>query len=300
MGKRQLTLQERLEQARSHHGDKYDYSFWPPVVTANTKVWSYCPAHGLWEHKVINMCVGGKGCPKCGGTQAYTLDERKEQAGEKHNYKYDYSLWQEGIRATSRVDIICPEHGVFNQKLADHINCGARCPKCADTRVSRENRIKHARLVHGDTYDYSLLPEIVNYKTSYKIICKTHGVFEQSLNNHLKGEHGCPTCTKTGFNPSEPAYLYFLRSEEGLVKVGITKDYKFRIKRLRNKTPFKFDPLAVFYHELGSETFKIESIIKNANNSAKLTGFDGATEWLHLKDLDVLHFPELLGFKRVL
>lgn len=48
--------------------------------------------------------------------------------------------------------------------------------------------------VHGDKYDYSLV-EYVNYNTKIKIICKEHGVFEQSVGHHLSG-CGCPFCSK--------------------------------------------------------------------------------------------------------
>ena len=43
------------------------------------------------------------------------------------------------------------------------------------------------RKVHGDKYDYSLV-EYKSVKDKVKIICKEHGVFEQSPNKHLKGQ----------------------------------------------------------------------------------------------------------------
>ena len=44
--------------------------------------------------------------------------------------------------------------------------------------------IEKALKVHGDIYDYSR----VNYKnmiTKVKIVCKKHGEFEQTPNNHI-------------------------------------------------------------------------------------------------------------------
>ena len=50
--------------------------------------------------------------------------------------------------------------------------------------------IEKAIKVHGDTYDYSLV-EYKDFKTKVKIICKVHGVFEQShiLSNKKKFQH---------------------------------------------------------------------------------------------------------------
>ena len=47
--------------------------------------------------------------------------------------------------------------------------------------------------VHGDRYDYSEV-EYVNTHTKLRIICKVHGLFEQSSSNHLAGK-GCGQCS---------------------------------------------------------------------------------------------------------
>ncbi len=47
--------------------------------------------------------------------------------------------------------------------------------------------------VHGDKYDYSRV-EYVNTRTKVKIICKTHGEFEQKPLKHLSGQ-GCLKCS---------------------------------------------------------------------------------------------------------
>ena len=57
---------------------------------------------------------------------------------------------------------------------------------------SNEQFIEDAKKVHGDKYDYSK----VDYKGSFekiKIICKEHGMFEQTPHTHLRGG-GCPKC----------------------------------------------------------------------------------------------------------
>lgn len=54
--------------------------------------------------------------------------------------------------------------------------------------------IARAILIHGNTYDYSLV-EYQNAKTKVQIICKkpTHGVFSQAPRTHLEGS-GCRKC----------------------------------------------------------------------------------------------------------
>ena len=55
--------------------------------------------------------------------------------------------------------------------------------------------LEKAHIIHGDRYDYSL----VDYQGSKKkvvIICKIHGEFSQTPDNHVSGKANCPVCAK--------------------------------------------------------------------------------------------------------
>ena len=62
-------------------------------------------------------------------------------------------------------------------------------------RKYQEKFIEKANLIHGDKYDYSLV-EYVNAKTKVCIICKKHGEFWQTPDNHTHKIRpaGCPKC----------------------------------------------------------------------------------------------------------
>lgn len=53
--------------------------------------------------------------------------------------------------------------------------------------------IDKAKKIHGDLYDYSMV-YYKNNKTKVKILCSTHGVFEQAPANHTNQKQGCPKC----------------------------------------------------------------------------------------------------------
>lgn len=52
--------------------------------------------------------------------------------------------------------------------------------------------ILKAKLAHGDLYDYSLT-KYINSRTGVDVICKKHGIFNQSPRSHIRGHH-CPRC----------------------------------------------------------------------------------------------------------
>lgn len=60
-------------------------------------------------------------------------------------------------------------------------------------RLTTEEWVKKARKVHGDRYDYSLVV-YTGSKKKVKIICREHGVFECTPNNHVSNKSGCPKC----------------------------------------------------------------------------------------------------------
>ena len=120
-----------------------------------------------------------------------TTEDFIENARKVHSDKYDYSLTNY-ISAKTKVKIICPVHGVFEQTPCGHLS-GRGCKKCSGkNKLTTEEFIDQARKVHGDKYDYSLV-NYVNCRTKVKIICPIHGVFEQTPQSHLKG-NGCKYC----------------------------------------------------------------------------------------------------------
>lgn len=111
------------------------------------------------------------------------------------NYSYTKTNF---INQHFNVIITCPIHGDFLVEPANALYHHSGCPLCKNKKISKnktsstENFIKKAKNIHGDEYDYSLV-KYINNKTKVKIICKEHGVFEQTPNNHLRG-CGCPSC----------------------------------------------------------------------------------------------------------
>lgn len=118
------------------------------------------------------------------------------KAREKHGDKYDYSKVSY-VNSSTKVTIICPKHGEFEQTPENHLS-GQGCPKCANDltadrcRMTTEEFINKAREIHGNKYDYSKV-EYINSQSKVCIICPEHGEFWQTPHGHLKG-CGCNKC----------------------------------------------------------------------------------------------------------
>ncbi|MEM9403215.1 MAG: hypothetical protein AAGA44_12105 [Pseudomonadota bacterium] len=210
-----------IERARAVHGSRYDYSE-TDYVDSTTNVVIICSEHGPFEQRPAGH-LAGKGCPACGGTQKLTRDRFLKKAREIHGEKYDYTKVRL-VNVTTPVTIVCKEHGDFEQTPAKHL-LGRGCQKCGGSMLlSTDEFIAKAIVVHGDRYDYSE-SSYAKATEDVTILCPEHGAFEQRASHHLSGV-GCPMCANTGFDPNEPATLYYLAitTDDGDVryKIGIT------------------------------------------------------------------------------
>ena len=186
---RRLTKEQFVEKAKAVHGDKYDYSK-VEYINANTKVCIICHEHGeFWQRPKDHM--KGHGCDDCGGTKELTTDIFIKKAKTIHGEKYNYSNVRY-VNSTTKVQIICPTHGFFEQAPYSHLN-GNGCPDCGgNTRIDTDVFIKKSKSIHGDKYDYSLVKYTGIFNT-VKIKCPAHGIFEQQAGLHLRG-YGCKKC----------------------------------------------------------------------------------------------------------
>lgn len=112
-------------------------------------------------------------------TKRLTTEEFIERCKKIHKGKdYDYSLVDYKNNST-KIQIICQEHGVFEKLPANIFSRKEGCPFCKGViKVDTELFIERCEKIHNNFYDYSR----VNY-----------------INNSTNVEIGCPTCGKFFF-----------------------------------------------------------------------------------------------------
>ena len=231
IGCEKCTKQKKyLNKFQQKHENKYDYSLFI-YERLNKKIKIICPVHGIFEQYTFNHSVGD-GCPRC-ANKNITTEIFIKKSNEIHNNKYDYSL-VEYVNTYTKVTIICPEHGGFEQTPNAHTNSqkSQGCPMCKydKHRLKIEDFISRSNEIHENKYDYSLV-EYKDNTTKVKIICKEHGVFEQTPKNHLKTQ-GCPICSE-----SKGEYKVRMYLEKNNIKYII----RYTFKDCRNIYTLPFD-----------------------------------------------------------
>lgn len=216
---RRDTTEIFIEKSKSLYGEQFDYSE-TVYVNSRTPLKLICKQHGeiiILPHTHLHQY----GCPLCNQEKNKKKKEEKRKSQiinikknieEKnkifseeffknvkkiHNEKYSYP---EQIISSlkSKITVICPIHGVFEQIAGNHKR-GCGCPSCAREnlkerfRMSQEEFIKRASEIHNGKYDYTKV-RYVNNHTPITIVCPTHGEFVQMPSMHLNERQGCPLC----------------------------------------------------------------------------------------------------------
>lgn len=198
--KRTMGFEEFLIKANNKHGSKYTY-FVETYRNSQSKVTISCPIHGEFTQQA-NAHLRGQGCPKCGDIRIGDLcrlsyNEFITRAKAIHGNKYDLSKI-EYRKQSSKITVICKEHGPFYPQAGNFISRASGCPECGKISVGLKTRkpsdyyMRKAIDVHGKKYTY-LGIEYSDTKAYLKISCPEHGEFIQLAQDHIRGV-GCQKC----------------------------------------------------------------------------------------------------------
>lgn len=201
--------QEKIEEAIKGKNIEIDYSTYKGM---GEQITAYCHnvddkgvEHGVFYPKIENL-VNGHGCKKCGFERAANFhrtdfNEFMEKMKVIHP-KLDFSLVKPFKNVDETIYVIChekdefgEEHGVYPTTPHRLLN-GNKCKKCLHLeKISLDIWKKRCAKKHQNKYIYDEV-HFNNLNDVVNIICKKHGMFQQTARNHLYG-HGCSICSNS-------------------------------------------------------------------------------------------------------
>jgi hypothetical protein len=185
---RRLTNEEFVNKIKNIYSDVYDYSL-VVYMGQNSKVTLNCKEHGQFAQWCGHL-INGIGCQRC-SIEKQSDKMRKpvelfiQQAKKIHGDKYDYSLVRYN-GAKYKVEIKCPEHGVFSQTPDNHINGGNGCKECGKISVSEAQK----KIKRGDRSKSKLVLDI-NTGVFYDCatdVAELYGIDKSTMMGWLNGK----------------------------------------------------------------------------------------------------------------
>lgn len=140
--------------------------------------------------------------------------------------KLDYSLINY-VDQYTKITIVCKQHNIkFKQTPKAHLKSkNGGCPYCFSESISKlllknsNTFFKEAKEMHADTVDYSKCIFINNTAKSI-FICKIHNnEYSQKPKDHIRGNGGCPICSKEKIgNANKKTHDEFIQESKLLFK----------------------------------------------------------------------------------
>jgi very-short-patch-repair endonuclease len=123
-----------IDKAKIKHNNLYTYEN-VKYVSNKIKVDITCIKHGSYKQSP-NTHLSGQGCPTCSKRGKLTSEIFINRGLDIHNSFYDYKLVCY-VNIRTKIDIICPIHGIFKQSPEKHILRKQGCPKCKSSKGER-------------------------------------------------------------------------------------------------------------------------------------------------------------------
>ena len=205
--------------------------------------WWTCPNGHDFESQIVARAQSKNNCPECAppisNTTAGMLELNRDKLylewdSERNRVSLDHAL---DFMRSEKLNWKCAENGhSFTQRLMKRI-WGHNCPYCSGKSVLKGfNDLMTVNPQVAASWDYKAngkeRPESYTQLSGKRFwwVCEEgHPSWKTSI-AHRTGGRNCPGCKETGFNPSEPGYLYWLRHDSWLkFKIGISNVPQQRI-----------------------------------------------------------------------
>lgn len=205
------STEQFIYQANKTHNNKYDYSK-VNYINTDIKVTIICQEHGEFE-QVPYHHLSGRGCPKCYGNSKSNKEDFLKKVNIIHNNKYDYSK-VDYINAYTKITIICPKHGDFNQRPTNHLS-GNGCPICrtskGELKIKKFLEDNNIEFIPQKTFDdckgkKKCLP-FDFFLPKYNLCIEYQGKQHYEVNKYWGGEENFKETQTTDIIKSDYCYL---------------------------------------------------------------------------------------------
>lgn len=214
-------------------------------VASETKIWWQCELNHHYLASVGNRSIGGGGCPYCSGHKVLLgfndLATVNPSLVEEWDFEKNLRQTPQTVSASSNKIAFwkCSEGHEWKTSLNNRTR-GTGCPTCAgNTLTVGVNDLASTNPLLASEWDFEknspLTPDQVAQFNKTKVWwhCPNGHSFQANIANRGNGT-GCPTCSKTGFDPNQDGYLYFLKHPLWeMFQIGITNVPDDRLNRHR-------------------------------------------------------------------
>lgn len=279
----------------------------------NKSVWWLCSKGHEWRSAPYNRALSDTGCPYCAGQLPIRGvndlgTTHPDLVKEWHPSKNGKRRPDDVMAGTSsKIWWMCEFGHEWSAVVYSRSN-GIGCPVCANKQVlTGFNDLLTTNPELATQWNHEknkgVGPDSVTAFSGRKVWwrCSLGHEWTSTVANRSNGQ-GCPSCARTGFNPSKEGWLYFLQHPEwNMQQIGISNVIEERLNRhFRNG----WELAQIRGPMEGSLTASLErsalkALAKRGANLGKrgdVGQFDGFTESWSIASLQATSLDEILGW----
>jgi translation initiation factor IF-1 len=263
-----------------------------------------CELGHEWNADVASRALGDRGCPVCAGQ---TIIVGFNDLGTTHPELAAQAVgWnpETVIAGTKkRLRWRCELGHEWNAQVKSRVR-GRGCPICSGNKVLvgfNDLGTTHPELA-AQAVGWNPETVIAGSHKKLRWRCELGHEWNADVASRALGDRGCPSCSKTGFDPNLDGWLYFLEHDEWqMFQIGITNRPE---NRLAQHERTGWTVLGIRGAMDGSLTRNLETAILRAlrrrgavfANKADGQKFDGWTESWSKSSVSVSSLKALLNF----
>lgn len=240
---------------------------------------------------------------RCSCSKITKLERELQIKSKCNNLNYSFLGWKDDFLTVTSVFLVrCNNNHTFETNVNKFIHADRKCLSCMRTMPTRVTDFKTLHnscpTEHTSKYDYSKAEYISSRDHKIEVICKHHGSFWQTPDNHFNKMRGCPSCTKMGYASNTSGWFYIQRLNQDFIKFGITnKSPEHRMSQQSNKSSLSHKLLNKYYFSDGTIPVAIEKTIKDSGIELSVVSKDdmkdGYTETTYFKNYNkILKYVE--------
>lgn len=216
---------------------KFAYGWDPATVTFGSgqkRSWK-CDRGHIWESRVLGLVKSSEGCPICSNHQVLPgYNDLATTHPELARFAVDWDPTKVTFGSGKRVTWRCELGHEWKMSIGSRTGQKQNCPYCSNQKVLRgfnDLATIHPELVEqAIDWDTSSVTPGSNVKQLWRCT-ENHQWMASPKSRTSKAKSGCPTCSKTGFDPNADGWLYLLNHPDWeMTQIGITNHPDDRLR----------------------------------------------------------------------
>ena len=211
---------------------------WDPatVTSGSNQKYSWkCEVGHVWESRVLGVVKSSEGCPICSNHQVLAgFNDLATSHPELAQYAVGWDPTEFTFGSGKKVRWRCERNHEWDMTIDSRVGKKQNCPYCSNQKVLKGFNdfatIHPELLVEAIGWDTTSVTSGSNIKQLWRCE-KGHEWMASPKSRTSSSKSGCPSCSKSGFDPNADGWLYLLNHPDWeMTQIGITNYPDDRLK----------------------------------------------------------------------